>query len=51
MVYKPDGLPGDPGSFFQITYQWDVLREDLLPNFPAVDAIRKRTLKKLEKDP
>ena len=51
MVYKPDGLPGDSGPFFQTTYQWDVPRETLLPNFPAVEATRKRTLKKLEKDP
>ena len=54
LVYKPDGLPGDhgdPGLFFQTKYQWDVPREDLVPNFPAVDATRKRTLKKFEKDP
>ena len=51
LVYKPDGLPGDPGPFFQTTYQWDTPREDLVPNFPAVEATRKRTLKKLEKDP
>ena len=51
LVYKPDGLPGDPGPFFQTTYQWDIPREDLVPNFPAVEATRKRTLKKLEKDP
>ena len=51
LVYKPDGLPGDPGPFFQTTYQWDVPREDLVPNFPAVEATRKRTLKTLEKDP
>ena len=51
LVYKPDGLPGDPGPFFQTKYQWDVPRTDLIPNFPAVEATRKRTLKKLEKDP
>ena len=51
LVYKPDGLPGDPGPFFQTTYQWEVPREDLVPNFPAVEATRKRTLKKLERDP
>ena len=51
MVYKQDGLPGDPGPFFQTTYQWDVLRETLIPNFPAVEATRKITLKKLERDP
>ena len=50
LVYKPEGLPGDSGPFFQTTYQWDVPRENLVPNFPAVEAIRKRTLKKLEKD-
>ena len=51
LVYKPDGLSGDPGPFFQTTYQWEVPREDLVPNFPAVEATRKRTLKKLERDP
>ena len=51
LVYKPDGLPGDPGPFFQTTYQWDIPRETLVPNFQAVDATRKRTLKKLERDP
>ena len=51
LVFKLDGLPRDPGPFFQTTYQWDFPREDLVPNFPAVEATRKRTLKKLEKDP
>ena len=41
LVYKPDGLPGDPGPFFQTTYQWDVPRENLVPNFPAVEATRR----------
>ena len=51
LVYKPEGNPGDPGPFFETTYQWDVPREELIPNYQAVEATMKRTLKKLEKDP
>ena len=51
LEYKPEGLPGDPGPFFQTTYRWDIPREELLPNLPAVEATMKRTLRKLEKDP
>ena len=51
LEYMPEGLPGDSGPFFQVKYKWDVPREQLIPNFEAVEATRKHTLRKLEKDP
>ena len=51
LVYLPEGLPGDEGPFFQTTYKWDIPKEQLVPNYPAVKATFHRTKKQLQKDP
>jgi hypothetical protein len=51
LEYMPDGLPGDDGPFFQTTYNWDIPKEQLIPNYPAVKATFHRTKKQLQKNP
>ena len=51
LLYLPDGLPGDPGPFFQTSYKWDIPREQLPPNYAAVKATFHRTKKRLQADP
>ena len=51
LTYKPDGVGEDVGPFFETKYEWDIPKEDLVPNFAAVEATRLRTVKRLEKDP
>ena len=51
LVYLPEGLPNDPGPFFQTSYKWDTPKENLVPNYAAVKATYHRTKKRLQKDP
>ena len=51
LLYLPEGLPNDPGPFFQTSYKWDIPRENLVPNYAAVKATFHRTKKRLLRDP
>ena len=45
-----EGTPEDPGPYWVTNYPWNVPREDLANNYPAVLGVMNATAKKLNKD-
>ena len=45
------GTEDDPGPYWRTKYPWNIPREDLVDNFPAVFSTMKATAKKLENKP
>ena len=51
MFLDEKGTKEDPGPYWRTKYPWNVPKQDLIDNYPAVLGVMSSTAKKLDKDP
>ena len=51
LTYESEGMPSDPGPYWQTSYQWNVDKSQLVNNLPAVKGVMEATKKKLKRNP
>ena len=51
MFLDRTGTPEDPGPYWRTCYPWNIPKEDLINNYPAVLGTMNSTARKLDKDP
>ena len=51
MYLDKEGTPNDPGPYWRTKYPWNIDKNELPQNFPAVLGVMNSTVRKLDRDP